>query len=355
MSHPSPTPYVVALGTAGGPRWWSDDAGHQRAGISTAVVVGDAVYLVDAGDGAAAQLARAGLRVADLRAVFLTHLHSDHVVDLAALALFGYVNVKDQDREPIRIYGPGNRRDLPPLSPRATDPVQPLFGEHSTPGTVEMVDHLFRAYAMDLTDRMYDSLRPSPYRIFQPCDIAIPADSGYHPNHNSTPEGMEPFVVHRDEHVTVTATLVAHPPVAPAFAFRFDTELGSVTISGDTAPCDNLVRLARGTDLLLHEAIDMDWAVRGYTGENPETAAATIEHHRKAHSTPEQAGQVAARAGASALALHHLVPGNADPRVWQAAARTYAGPVLVPNDLDRIEFGDPGFANAPLDLADARS
>jgi ribonuclease BN (tRNA processing enzyme) len=150
---------------------------------------------------------------------------------------------------------------------------------------------------------------------------------------------MEPFVVHQDELVTVTATLVQHPPVAPAFAFRFDTAAGSVTISGDTAPCANLVRLAKGTDLLLHEAIDMDWVVAAYQGERPETAAATVEHHRKAHTTPEQAGALAELAGASLLALHHLVPGNADPQVWRTAGATFSGPVLVPDDLERTEFG----------------
>ena len=76
--------------------------------------------------------------------------------------------------------------------------------------------------------------------------------------------GVERVLVHEDENVRVTAILVEHPPVAPAFAFRFDTAEGSVTISGDTAPTQNLVRLARDTDLLMHEAIDFDWVRRGY-------------------------------------------------------------------------------------------
>lgn len=339
MSLLTTSPYVIALGTAGGPRWWPSDDGHQRAGISTAVVVDEAVYLVDAGQGAAGQLSRSGFGIGDLRAVFLTHLHSDHVVDLAALTIFGYLNVKDQDREPIRILGPGNRGLLPPASARAAAPSQPLFPDNPTRGTVEMIDALFQAFSTDLVDRMFDSLRPSPYRIFQPVDIEVPDDNDYHPNLNPTPPCLEPFVVYRDELVTVTATLVEHPPVAPAFAFRFDTDHGSVVISGDTAPCSNLVRLADGTDLLMHEAIDMGWAVRAYEGEHPETASASIEHHRKSHTTPEQAGEVAALADASALALHHLVPGNADPQVWRPAQQAFSGPVLVPDDLERIEFG----------------
>lgn len=331
------TPYVVTLGTAGGPRWWHDPAA-QRAGIATAVVVGDAVYLVDVGQGAAAQLARAGLAVNDLRAVFLTHLHSDHVVDLAGLTMFGFVNAIEQDRPPIRIVGPGDRGALPPVSPRAAAPVSTIFPDRPTGGTVAMFDHLVQAFSTDVTDRMFDALRPSPYRIFQAQDIEIPVNCGFDPNTRPTPADMEPFVVHQDDLVTVTATLVQHPPVAPAFAFRFDASGGSVTISGDTAPCSNLVRLATDTDLLLHEAIDLDWAVRGYADEQAEIAAATIEHHRRAHTTPEQAGEVAALAHASALALHHLVPGNADPQVWRRAETTFPGPVHVPDDLERIDF-----------------
>lgn len=331
-------PYVVALGTAGGPKWWRSIDGQQRDGIATAVVVGDAVYLVDCGQGAAAQLSRAGLSVASLRGVFLTHLHSDHTIDLASLTVFGFMNIKNKQRAPIALLGPGNRGMLPPVSARAAEVPEVLFAENPTRGTTEMFTALMQAYSTDLADRMLDSLRPSPYRFFVPSDIEVPASSGYHPNDNPTPAGMEPFEVYRDELVIVTATLVQHPPVAPAFAFRFDTAAGSVTISGDTAPCENLVRLARRTNLLMHEAIDFGWAERAYVGEDPATAAASLDHHRKSHTSPAQAGEVATRAGARALALHHLVPGNADPSVWRGAAETFSGPVFVPDDLEVISF-----------------
>src|SRR5699024_7216375 len=91
---------------------------------------------------------------------------------------------------------------------------------------------------------------------FAPEDIEIPSGIDFDADDNVAPD-MEPFVVFEDNRVTVRATLVSHHPTAPAFGFRFDTEAGSVTISGDTAPCQNLVRLAQGTDLLLHEAIDL--------------------------------------------------------------------------------------------------
>lgn len=333
------SPRIVTLGTAGGPRWWGPSrTGPRRHGISTAVVVGEAVYLVDCGRGASTQFAEAGFEPHQLRGIFLTHLHSDHAVDLAGMLLFGWMMAGKQQRGRVQVLGPGDRSVLPPLNAHAGPGVRPLFEDAPTAGTAAMVENLFRAYSTDLTDRMLDSLRPSPYTVFDAADIQLPTASGFHPNDNPTPAGMEPFTVYADELVTVTATLVAHPPIAPAFAFRFDTVDGSVTVSGDTAPCENLVRLAQGTDLLLHEAIDLGWAERSYGDVDEATRIATIEHHLKSHTTPRQAGQIAAAAGARALALHHLVPGDADPSVWREAAETFDGPVFVPDDLETISF-----------------
>lgn len=336
------SPHVITLGTAGGPRWWDAPSfGRRRSGISTAVVVGEAVYVVDCGRGSSSQFAEAGLRPEALRGIFLTHLHSDHVVDLSGFLLFGWMMSGRNPSQRVQVLGPGDRGMLPPVNTRSIQDLQPLFATTQTAGTEAMVEHLFRAYSADLTDRMLDSLRPSPYTVFNAVDIDIPAESGYHPNDRPTPLDVEPFTVYEDELVTVTATLVAHPPVAPAFAFRFQTAHGSVTISGDTAPCANLVRLARGTDLLMHEAIDLDWAASAYTDVDATTRTATIEHHLKSHTTPRQAGELAASAQAGALALHHLVPGHASREVWDAAGETFDGAVFIPDDLERISFAKP--------------
>jgi ribonuclease BN (tRNA processing enzyme) len=328
-------PHVVTLGTAGGPRWWDRPEGTSRSGISTAVVVGDAVYLVDCGQGAGRQLARAGLPIDRLRAVFLTHLHSDHVVDLPSLLLFALFERRDPAAPPIAVHGPGPRGALPPVSEHARTAPRPVAPENPTPGTVDMVRHLCAAYATDINDRVFDSLVRPPSDHFDVHDIAVPAGVGFDPNGDVAP-AMEPFPVFRDEHVEVTATLVAHPPTAPAFAFRFDTPSGSVTISGDTAPCDNLVRLADGTDLLLHEAIDLDLVA----GRYPASARreAIMAHHRRAHTTPRQAGTIAERAGARALALHHIVPPHSPRETWLVAGETFSGTLHVPDDLDVLEF-----------------
>ena len=340
--HPAPesslAPRIVTLGTAGGPRWWASKEGRHRHGIATAVVVGDAYYLVDVGLGAGRQLEKAGLSFNGMRAVFVTHLHSDHTVDLASLLLMGLYERDLAALDPISIIGPGDRGALPPVSPRADVAPQPVFPENPTPGIRGMVHSLVQAYATDVNDRVLDALRPSPFDCFTATDIAIPEGIGYHPNENPTPAGMAPFEVYRDELVTVTAILVEHPPIAPAFAFRFDTAAGSVTISGDTTATDNLVTLARDTDLLLHEAIDFDWVESRYGGSPTEADRASIDHHRRSHTSPEQAVELAERAGAARLALHHLVPGHTTTQRWHELASDFSGEFFIPEDLATIPF-----------------
>lgn len=331
-------PHVITLGTAGGPRWWKDHQGTPRFGIATAVVVNGTWYLVDCGQGAGRQANAAGLNLADLGGIFITHMHSDHTVDLPSLLLFGAFELKNTPRGPIPVIGPGDRGKLPPLSPRAAEVPVPVAPHRPTPGVSGLLEGLLAAYATDCNDRIFDSLAKSPAEQFQAREIGLPDGLGFDPDTDVSPE-MEPLEVFRDSNVTVTAILVSHHPTAPAFAFRFDTAAGSVTISGDTAPCANMVRLARGTDLLLHEAINLDLLARQYT--DAQMLQATMDHHRRAHTTAAEAGRIATAAGARHLALHHLVPSYSPPEAWAEARTTFAGPLSIPDDLDTIPFGPP--------------
>ncbi|MCW4467140.1 MBL fold metallo-hydrolase [Glutamicibacter sp. MNS18] len=336
MHDEAQVPHVITLGTAGGPRWWKNQEGEPRFGISTAVVVGDRWYLVDCGQGAGRQANAAGLKMADLAGVFITHMHSDHTVDLPSMLLFGAFELKDSPRGVIPIVGPGDRGKLPPLSPRATSVPQPIAPHSPTPGVSGLVNGILGAYATDCNDRIFDSLAKSPADQFAPMEIEIPAALGFDPDSNVCPD-MEPIVVFQDDLVSVSAVLVSHHPTAPAFAFRFDTAQGSVTISGDTAPCDNLIRLARETDLLLHEAINLDILAAQYSDAT--MLQATMDHHRRAHTTAIQAGTIATQAGVRHLALHHLVPTYSPPEAWLQARRSFTGRLSVPDDLDIIPFG----------------
>lgn len=336
---------VITLGTTGGPRWWKGDP-KDRCGIATAVAVGDRFYLVDAGQGVGRRIRQAGLELADLGGIFLTHLHSDHTIDLPSLFVVGMLELQSRAGDPVRVYGPGNRVVLPPVSSHATVAPRPVAPDNPTPGTAEMFEAILRAFATDLNDRVLDSLRTSPTDLFDVRDIAIPDFVGFHPNSNATP-AMAPFVVFEDDRVQVTAILVEHPPIAPAFAFRFDTADGSVTISGDTCETENMVILAQDTDLLLHEAIDFGWVESQYAHASDDTGRASRAHHYKSHTSVEGACRIADRAGVRRLALHHLVPGSADPSVWARGEMLMPGRFLVPDDLDVIE-PRPGGLRVPV-------
>lgn len=335
---------VITLGTAGGPRWWKGDA-KDRAGISTAVVVDDRFYLVDAGHGVGRRVRQSGLDLADLGGVFITHLHSDHTIDLPSLIVFGMHELQERVGAPVPLIGPGRRGELPPVSSRAVTAPEPVAPHNPTPGVSDMFTSIVEAYATDLNDRVLDSLRPSPELLFDPRDIEVPAEVGYHPNDLPTPD-MEPFVVFEDDLVTVSAILVEHPPIAPAFAFRFDSEFGSVTVSGDTCETANMVRLAQDTDLLLHEAIDFSWVEDKYSHRTDAEGIASRDHHYKSHTSVDGAIRIADAAGARTLALHHLVPGSADDSVWSRGSEQFTGTFLVPEDLDSLSVTTP--ANATI-------
>ncbi|TSI18564.1 MBL fold metallo-hydrolase [Brevibacterium aurantiacum] len=335
----SSTMKVITLGTAGGPRWWKGDL-KDRAGISTAVVVGDRFYLIDAGHGVGRRVRQAGLDLGDLGGVFITHLHSDHTIDLPSLVVFGMHELQQRVDTPVPLVGPGQRGALPPISTRAKSTPKPVAPTNPTPGVASMFKSIVEAFATDINDRVLDSLRPSPELLFDPREIEIPEDSGYHPNDHPTPD-MEPFVIFTDDLVTVSAILVEHPPIAPAFAFRFDSEYGSVTVSGDTCETANMVRLARETDLLLHEAIDFSWVEDKYSHRTDDEGIASRDHHYKSHTSVDGAIRIADEAGARTLALHHLVPGSADESVWSRGSEQFPGTFLVPEDLDSLSISTP--------------
>ena len=142
----------------------------------------------------------------------------------------------------------------------------------------------------------------------------------------------------RDDSVKVTAALVKHPPVVPAFGYRFDAPDRSIVISGDTAPSDNLIKLAEGADVLVHEALYVPGVDR-LVARVP--SATTLKRSILSHHTSaEDAGRVAQAAGVKTLVLSHLVPSD-DPEVtdatWiEAARKTFRGQVIVGHDLMEI-------------------
>lgn len=138
---------------------------------------------------------------------------------------------------------------------------------------------------------------------------------------------MDPFVVFQDENVTVRAILVKHPPVFPALAFRFDSKYGSVVLTGDTAECDNLITLATGADLLIHEAVNL--AYYGTHNFAPEF----LNHQLISHTPPAGAGRVARKAGVPHVVLSHMA-GIATDEEWAAGVTGEFG--------GRVDVAHPG-------------
>jgi ribonuclease BN (tRNA processing enzyme) len=301
---------LVLLGTAGGPVWY----GH-REGIGSAVVVDGHVYLVDCGEGVGQQYRRAGFApfegrrtLRGLRGIFLTHLHSDHCIDYFNILLFSWFNGIGLNPHRVQVYGPG---------------------------TVAMTERLLQAYAADIDDRMSDGGHPALQTFFATHDIPLPAAVVAGANADPAPD-MDPIEVYEDENVEVRAILVPHPPMFPSFAYRFDTADGSIVFSGDTTVSANLVKLARGADVLVHEVIDPAWAESRFEAPLDPMQQAAVNHLLGSHTTIEQVGAVAERASAGTLVLNHLVPADTPHRRWLEAKDGFSGRFVVGEDLMQI-------------------
>jgi ribonuclease BN (tRNA processing enzyme) len=336
---------LVLLGTGGG-----GNPKFSRCGFANAVVVDDAVYVVDCGEGVHCQLWRAGLTVnpvfapgrPSVRALFVTHLHADHIMDLANLFQGSW------PPPTIDVYGP-TPAGLPiaEFPPGASRPL--AFPDDPTPGMRATVGHLMRSFAYNINLRIADEGRINVADSLRVHEIGVGGDGcvpdidlgvlGDGSSPAAAAPSMEPVVIYpEDDHgVRVSATLVQHAPLFPAFGFRFDTPQGSVVFSGDTGPCENVVRLARGVDVLVHEVIEVDRLMERVS--RLPNRDAVRNHLAGAHSSPEQVGAIATQAGVPTLVLSHLVPGDLEPTVdaWEARVRPhFDGGVVCGVDLDEF-------------------
>ena len=274
---------LILLGTGGGPR-------PRKASSASAQVIirNNAAYVIDCGNGVARQLVFADVPLPTLRHIFLTHQHSDHNADYGNLIWLAWTTGL---RTPVDTWGP------PPLA--------------------KMTRLFFEMNAYDINTRVADEGR-------------VPLVPLVHVH-----ELREGGLLMRNDQMTITATLVDHPPVVPAFAYRFDAADRSIVISGDTARSDNLVKLAQGADLLVHSAVYSP-AVDRLVARVP-NAPALKRSIIAGQTSAEDAGRIAQAAGVKTLVLSHLIPAD-DPEVteqmWIEAARMhFGGSVIVGKDL----------------------
>ncbi len=321
---------LTQLGTAGGPQ-----ADYVRTGTSTVLTVEGFNYVVDAGRSSVTQYLNAGLRFSALAGLFITHLHADHLADYYNYFLLegGQPNGFG-DRlptTPLPVYGPGPAGGLP------LPDIPNIAPDNPTPGIKDLTDRMNQGYAYSYNLFMRDTGTSRITDIQDIHEIRVPAGPG--PG-NTAPIPTTPFPVFEDDRVRVTATLVPHGKVFPAFAFRFDTDRnGSVVFSGDTSYSTNLITLASGADVLVHEVINLDFiqAAAKATGNlDPDLLA----HLKDSHTIERDVARVAQAAGVPQLVLTHLIPSNpllVPDLVWKAKCSVgYSGKVHVGNDLDRI-------------------
>jgi ribonuclease BN (tRNA processing enzyme) len=279
----SRTDRVVLLGTKGGPT-----PSPFRAPASVLIVAGGRPYLIDCPNGVAGQLVKAGISLENLFEIFITHDHSDHVIDAGSLLVLAWGAGLNS---PVTLHGP------PPIK--------------------SIVRHSLEASRYDLTVRMREEGRVALAPLVH------------------VREWVRGGLVYEDSRVRVTSTLVDHFTVKPAFAYRFDTPKRSIVISGDTTYSENLVRLARGADLLIHEALYPP-GIDQLAGEN---APSLREHLLRSHSTTEQVGLVAERAGVKKLVLSHLVPASpsiTDDMWLEGVRKHFQGEAVVGRDLMEV-------------------
>ena len=261
----------------------------ERFGPSILVEAGEEKLLIDAGRGAIQRLMQLTQPVREVRSIFLTHLHSDHIVGLPDLWLTGWLNGRAET--PLRVWGPR--------------------------GTGDMMKYLDLAFNYDIRIRAYDDRLPPEGAVVLAEDI----DEG---------------IIYDNNGVTVTAFEVDHAPIKPAFGYRIDYIGRSAVVCGDTRFSEHLISYATGADVLVHEVIAPD-LMRGRGGGNSEAMERVIEHH----TTPEKAGEVFARANPRLAVYSHIIPvtATADDLI-PPTRKTYAGPLEIGEDLMVITIGE---------------
>lgn len=290
-----PATRVIMLGTAGGA-----ETRLKRIQSTTAIVVNGSVYLVDLGDGALRQMAKAGLKQDQVRTVFLTLFSQDRISGLPTFLSTRWLMFKPA---PLEIYGPVG------------------------------LDQTLQGINLSLEAVAASSFVPSadPFAAVSPHEL------------------LESGPVFQDGNIKVTALALPRardkPPVA--FAYRFETPGGSIVFTGATGAREALASFAKGADLLICEDYDIDGIVRRTSSAQttPEMRARVMKHMSTNHLDPEQIGDLAAAAGVGRVVLHHLEPGS-DTEDAQYADRAYAsgvrskyhGPVILPHDLQSFDL-----------------
>ena len=269
----------------------------ERFGPATLVEAGGQKFLFDRGRGAAQRLWQLKIPLGQINMMLLTHLHSDHTVGIPDVWLTGWIPVAYGSRKSsLQVRGPS--------------------------GTKDMMANLQKAYAWDIRTRNQEQNK---------------ADSGILVEATDISEG----VVFNNGGVKITAFLVDHADfIDSALGYRIDYAGHSIVISGDTRYCDNLIKFAKGADVIIHE-------VAAANKESMQSSA-LIRQILGFHTSPEDAGRVFAQVKPKLAIYSHIILLTNSPSVppptltdlIQRTATTYTGALQIGEDLMSIDIGD---------------
>jgi ribonuclease Z len=247
----------------------------ERFGASILVEAGSETLLFDAGRGCLQRLRQANVFYNKINALFLTHLHSDHIVGIPDLWLSGWLT--SQRAMPLEVFGPT--------------------------GTDAMITNLRKAFAYDIKIRIED-------------------DKADRQGSRLLATEIKQGVIYEENRVKVIAFLVDHYPVVPAFGYRIEYKGHSVVLSGDTRYSENLVRYAKGADLLIHEV-----AIAPDTLSKSDPKYHILAHH----TTPEQAAKVFNQVRPKLAAYSHIVNiyAQKEDDILKRTKAIYAGPLIL--------------------------
>jgi len=255
-----------------------------RKGPSQLVTLGEENLLIDCGPGAVHRLTEQGTMPNKIHQVYLTHQHADHYLDLDYFILVRWLMGEDR---PLKVFGPI--------------------------GTTEMIENMMHLHAYDYANRLDTIGGDKQLPKFEVSEI-------------------EEGEISEVAGATITAFNVRHMPDDLSFGFRFDTRNGSAVFSGDTAPCENLIKHSYGVDVLIHECVDSSKSnlAKSSTWKSSEDR---IAHMKKIHTFPEAMGLVAKDANPKHLVTTHMVPATIPEELHENICHNFKGPITIGEDL----------------------
>jgi ribonuclease BN (tRNA processing enzyme) len=288
---------LITLGTVAGP-----PPRPHRAQFSNLLIVNGTLYVLDAGDGVARRIAKAGFNVRDVGIVFITHHHDDHTAGLGTLMSAAWDN---QRTKPINVYGP--------------------------PRTEELVKAAVQYFTISADIRIADGGR------------SIPIEQLFH-GHD-----VEPGVVYQDSNLKVNVIENIHfgfhkgaaAGKHKSYSYRFETPGRVIVFTSDTGPFAGLVEFAKGADLLVAEANSIEQRMQDLirSGQwqvmTKEEQARIKRQMAEGHLSPDDVGQLAEGAAVKSVILSHLTwKADDDYSNWvDEVKKHFSGPVFIAKDL----------------------